>query len=73
MAHGTTQRPEVYSLGCPGFNSPLLTWASAQGCTRLYRLFGSLNDKYDLSAETGSTNKDVKPLNHFKLLKSGAL
>lgn len=34
---------------------------------------GSLNDMYNLSAKTGSVNKDVKPLNHFKLLKSGAL
>lgn len=77
MAHSTTQRPEVYSLGCPGFGAPLLTRASAQlrrdarDC--LYHLFGSLNDKYNLSAKTGSANKDVKPLNHFKLLTSGAL
>lgn len=34
---------------------------------------GSLNDMYNLSAKTGSVNKDVKPLNHFQLLKSGAL
>lgn len=74
MAHGTTQRPEVYSLGCPRFVhhcSPEPLRRDAQDC--LYRLFGSLNDKYDLSAKTGSANKDMKPLNHFKLFKSGAL
>ena len=76
VARATTQDLEFTAWAVPGLAhhcSPGPLPSREEIRERLCSLLGSLNDMYNLSAKTGSVNKDVKPLKHFKLFKSGSL